>query len=80
MGWLKKIFSAIFAIFGFGQTKYKTGMSCVQEGGYKFHSYLDGSTKPSPTIRETIIPLDKGDRFPPINSVDKGCYWVKMKI
>jgi len=58
--------------------RYKTGMVCEDAGNYFFLSYLDGTADPKPTEEEQTIPLDNGDRFPPINSSDKACYWSKF--
>ena len=54
----------------------KTGEKCTQAGQYRFDGYTDGTLTPAPTAEESIIPMDVGDVFPPINSTDKGAYWV----
>lgn len=54
---------------------FKTGQVCSSKGKYQFASYLDGTNSPAPTAEERVIPLDVGDRFPPVNSADKGAWW-----
>lgn len=54
---------------------YKTGDTAPQTGRYQFVSYTDGTTSPSPTAEERIIPLSRGEVFPPIRSCNKGAYW-----
>ena len=56
--------------------RYKTGEECPQKGTYRFDGYTDGAWFPAPTSNETLIPLSKGETFPPIRSQNKGCYWV----
>jgi len=62
---------AIFA----QQRLYKTGEVAPHTGQYEFVRYTDGTTFPSPTAEERIIPLSKGEVFPPIRSANKACYW-----
>jgi hypothetical protein len=54
---------------------YKTGEKAPVTGRYRFVRYTDGTTTPSPTADEKVIPLTKGETFPPINSSDKGALW-----
>jgi hypothetical protein len=54
---------------------YPTGATAPHTGNYQFVKYSDGTTSPSPTLNERIISLTRGERFPPINSTDKGAYW-----
>lgn len=54
---------------------YKTGDTAPQTGRYQFVRYTDGTTTPSPTPDERIIPLSRGETFPPIRSCNKGAYW-----
>lgn len=56
--------------------KFKTGQICPTKGKYQFDCYTDGSTYPSPTAEEKVIPMDIGDTFPPINSANKGAWWM----
>lgn len=56
-------------------TRYKTGQICPLPGDYQFDGYTDGTSYPSPTPEELVIPLDKGDTFPPIRSSGKACFW-----
>jgi len=55
---------------------YKTGEEAPHAGNYRFVKYTDGTTTPSPTAEEMIIPLSKGEIFPPIRSSNKGAYWA----
>lgn len=56
---------------------YKTGEISNAHAHYAWEKYTDGTRTPSPTYEEKYITLDTGDRFPPINSCDKGA-WYKM--
>lgn len=53
----------------------KTGQNCDVKGRYAFDGYVDGSTSPAPTADERVIPMDRGDTFPPIKSAQKACWW-----
>ncbi|AKQ63678.1 hypothetical protein A176_000590 [Myxococcus hansupus] len=55
--------------------RYKTGDICESTGRYTFDGYTDGTTSPPVTAEERIIPLSKGETFPPIKSSKKGAYW-----
>lgn len=55
--------------------RYKTGEECPRTGHYLFDGYLDGTSSPAPTDNEKDIPLSKSERFPPIKSANKGCWW-----
>jgi hypothetical protein len=54
---------------------YKTGQEAPQTGRYEWAGYTDGTQWPLPTAEERVIDLERGERFPPINSCDKGAYW-----
>ena len=58
--------------------RYKTGETCPTTGKYQFDGYTDGKTTPSPTMEEKVIPLERGETFPPIRSSGKACYWKKI--
>jgi hypothetical protein len=53
---------------------YKTGEIASCTGRYQFAGYTDGTTRPSPTAEERIIPLSRGETFPPIRSTGKGAW------
>lgn len=53
---------------------YKTGDKAPYTGRYEFVRYTDGSTTPAPTIEEKIIPLSRGEVFPPVKSCNKGAW------
>ena len=54
---------------------YKTGDTAPTTGRYAFVRYTDGTTTPSPTPEERIIPLSQGETFPPIRSTNKAAWW-----
>jgi hypothetical protein len=47
---------------------YQTGQEAPYSGRYEFVRYTDGTTTPSPTSNERVIPLSRGENFPPIRS------------
>jgi len=55
--------------------RFKTGQTCDTSGVYIFDGYVDGSTYPSPTQDERVIPLSRYETFPPVRSADKACWW-----
>ncbi len=54
---------------------YKTGQTAPQTGRYRFIRYVDGSMYPSPTAEESVIPLSRGETFPPVRSSNKAAWW-----
>ncbi len=58
---------------------YRTGQVCPISGLCQFAGYLDGTFTPSPTAEEQQIRLTSGERFPPIKSSEKGCYWAFVR-
>lgn len=60
------------------KTRYKTGETCQITGRYQFDGYTDGTYTPSPTREEMVIPLSRGETFPPIRSCNKACWWVLL--
>lgn len=60
-------------------TRFKTGEVCQESGRYEFDGYVDGTRFPQPTPRERQIPLSEGERFPPIRSTNKACWWKLMQ-
>ena len=59
--------------------RFKTGELCPVSGRYRFDGYLDGTHSPSPRAEEMEIPLSKGEKFPPIRSSGKSCWWKLMQ-
>lgn len=59
--------------------RQKTGEICPTSGRWRFDGYVDGTTYPAPSSEEMEIPLSKGERFPPIRSSEKACYWKLMQ-
>jgi hypothetical protein len=57
---------------------YTTGQKAPAKGRYQFVRYTDDTTTPSPTAEERIIPLDKGEKFPPVKSSGKAAWWRKI--
>ena len=55
--------------------RFKTGDKCDTSGRYQFDGYTDGTSTPTPTANEQIIPLDVGDTFPPVRSSNKAAWW-----
>lgn len=55
---------------------YRNGELCSKSGHYRFHSYLDGTTLPTPLESELDIGLLEGDTFPSILSSGKDCLWL----
>ncbi|NVB40911.1 YjzC family protein [Pseudenhygromyxa sp. WMMC2535] len=60
-------------------TLYKTSDQCATSGQYAFKKYVDGTTTPSPTQEERVIPLTRGETFPPIRSCNKAAYWSLLR-
>lgn len=54
---------------------YRTGETSPRTGSYAWVQYTDGTRSPPPTAREMVIPLSKGETFPPIKSSGKGAIW-----
>jgi hypothetical protein len=54
---------------------YKTGDTAPYTGRYEFVRYINGTTTPAPTNEEKIIPLSRGETFPPIRSCNKAAWW-----
>ncbi|MCB5288268.1 MAG: YjzC family protein [Candidatus Cloacimonetes bacterium] len=55
--------------------RYKTGQDSPAHARYAWDGYTDGTRSPSPTEAEKSITLETGEKFPPINSCDKGAWW-----
>lgn len=54
---------------------YKTGNVVTITSRYEFVRYTDGITTPAPTAEERVVPLDRGNTFPPVRSANKGAWW-----
>lgn len=54
---------------------YRTGQNSPANANYKWVKYTDGTRTPKPTPEESKINLETGEKFPPINSCDKGAIW-----
>ena len=54
---------------------YKTGENSPAHAHYEWAKYTDETRSPSPTDEEKKITLETGEKFPPINSCDKGAWW-----
>ena len=60
--------------------RFKTGQPCDTTGSYVFDGYVDGTYAPAPTQEERVIPLSKGEPFPPVRSAQKACWWKLQRI
>ncbi len=60
-------------------TRFKTGQDCIESGRYGFDGYTDGTSTPAPQSHEKEIPLSKGEKFPPIRSTGKACWWKLLQ-
>ena len=60
--------------------RFKTGQTCDTSGSYIFDGYTDGTTTPSPTAEERVIPLERNETFPPIRSANKACWWKLQRV
>jgi hypothetical protein len=60
-------------------TRFRTGELSKESGRYQFDGYLDGTRTPAPTAAERQIPLSRGEKFPPIRSAGKSCWWKLMQ-
>lgn len=60
--------------------RFKTSDKCSTTGSYVFDGYVDGSTSPSPTNEERVIPLSSGETFPPVRSANKSAWWKLQRI
>ena len=60
--------------------RFKTGQVCDTSGSYVFDGYTDGSATPGPTQEERVIPLSKGETFPPVKSSQKACWWKLQRV
>ncbi len=60
--------------------KFKTGEEAPQSGTYEYDGPISDGATCEPTPEEKVIPLSKGEKFPPVKSCDKdgGAYW-KLK-
>ena len=56
----------------------KTGEDCKLAGKYRFQRYLDGRSRPQPTREEFEIPLDVGDKAPPVKSQNASAVWARV--
>ena len=60
-------------------TRFRTGETCVESGVYGFDGYLDGTSYPAPRAEEREIPISADEKFPPIRSSGKACYWKLVR-
>lgn len=55
--------------------RFATGLINTQPGVFVFDVYLDGTVDPAPTQAERVLSLAQNERFPPIRSTAKACFW-----
>jgi hypothetical protein len=60
-------------------TRFRTGETCVESGVYGFDGYVDGIAHPAPRPEEREIPLSAREKFPPIRSTGKACFWKLVR-
>jgi hypothetical protein len=53
----------------------KTGETSDITGNYKFDGYVDGTSYPSPTREESVIPIKRNETLPPVRSSNKAAWW-----
>ncbi|HYE79869.1 MAG TPA: YjzC family protein [bacterium] len=53
----------------------RTGDLCEQAGRYEFICYVDGDNQPLPGFEERMVLMRHGDRFPPVRSNGRDCWW-----
>ena len=60
--------------------KHKTGEEAPESGTYQYDGPTDDGVTCEPTPEEKVIPLSKGEKFPPIKSCGSsgGAFW-KLK-
>lgn len=57
--------------------KYKTGDKAPVTGNYRFAGFVDSRVNCKPTTNERIIPMKRGDTFPPVRSCDAAAWWQR---
>jgi len=60
--------------------RFKTGTTNPVSGVFVFDGYTDGTSTPAPSNEERVIPPAKGETFPPVKSVGKGCFWKLSRV
>ncbi|WP_146657836.1 YjzC family protein [Enhygromyxa salina] len=61
--------------------QFKTGATCPTSGSYVFDRYADApSTTPQPTQDERVIPMTRGNPFPPVRSTNAAAWWKLQRI
>jgi hypothetical protein len=60
--------------------RFKTGDRCETSGSYVFDGYTDNTPRMPPTSEERVIPLSRGETFPPIRSTRAGAWWKLQRI
>jgi hypothetical protein len=58
-------------------TRFHTGQINPQSGVYRWDGNVNGSSFPQPGSNQREIPLSRGEKFPPCNSV--ACYWKLIR-
>lgn len=54
---------------------YRTGQEAPKTGTYSWVKYTDETVSPPPTANEQQIPLEQGEKFPPVRSAGKAAWW-----
>ena len=56
----------------------KTGEICQVSGNYKWSGHADGSITCGVTHEEYVIPMERGNPFPPTRHCEKGAFWTLL--
>ncbi len=60
--------------------EYHTGEKAPVSGRYDFVRLVDPKDKGEPTEAERMIPLTKGETFPPCRSCEAGAVWRLAEV
>ncbi|MBK8265144.1 MAG: YjzC family protein [Nannocystis sp.] len=61
--------------------RFKTGQTSPGTGSFVFDGYLETTNwRPAPTTEERVIPLSRGETFPPIRSQSAAAWWKCQRV
>jgi YjzC-like protein len=55
---------------------FHTGQKVSKSGTYNFAGHMSTDSTCQPTEEEKIMPLSKGETFPPCQRCDSSAYWT----
>ncbi|MFY3739826.1 MAG: hypothetical protein HMLIMOIP_000245 [Candidatus Nitrosomirales archaeon] len=58
---------------------HKTGEKAPVSGIYRYDGPADDKISCTPTQEEMLIPLSRGETFPPVKSCDSAAHWKLVK-